>query len=118
MSSNPPVASDIVRANIAVHTRMADSYVRDEPHYRPENQAKVRANLLRLAEQAVTGGMLDIGCGAVLVMDQAGDLFDEIHGRGPTRAMLDEVDLRSGNTALNEGVAENLPFDDASSAPV
>jgi SAM-dependent methyltransferase len=112
MSSKPPV-SDIVRANIAVHTRMADAYVRDEPHYRPENQAKVRRNLLRLAERSGTSRMLDIGCGAGFVIDQARDLFEEIHGVDPTRAMLDQVDLRTGNITLHEGVAESLPFDDA-----
>jgi ubiquinone/menaquinone biosynthesis C-methylase UbiE len=113
MPSDPPVVSDVVRSNIAVHTRMADSYVRDEPHYRPENQAKVRANLQRIAEQTGTTRMLDIGCGAGFVIDQARDLFDEIHGVDPTRAMLDQIDLSSGNITLHEGVAEHLPFDDA-----
>ena len=32
----------VVQANIEVHTRMADSYNRNEPHFRPENQEKVR----------------------------------------------------------------------------
>ena len=114
MSSDSPLASDVVRSNIAVHTRMADSYVRDEPHYRPENRAKVRANLVRIAEQTGTGRMLDIGCGAGFVIDLARDLFDEIHGIDPTRAMLDQVDLSNGNITLHEGVAERLPFDDAS----
>jgi SAM-dependent methyltransferase len=113
MPSDPPVVSDVVRSNIAVHTRMAGSYVRDEPHYRPENQAKVRANLERIAEKTGTTRMLDIGCGAGFVIDQARDLFDEIHGVDPTRAMLDQIDLSSGNITLHEGVAEHLPFDDA-----
>lgn len=112
--SNPPSISDIVRSNIAVHTKMADSYVHDEPHYRPENQAKVRANLLRLVEQNGAGRMLDIGCGAGFMIDRARDLFEEIHGVDPTRAMLDQVDVSSGNVTLHEGVAESLPFDDAS----
>jgi ubiquinone/menaquinone biosynthesis C-methylase UbiE len=112
--SNPPGTSDVVRSNIAVHTKMADSYVREEPHYRPENQAKVRANLVRLAEQTGTGRMLDIGCGAGFMIDRARDVFDEIHGVDPTRAMLDQVDLSGGNVTLHEGVAESLPFDDAS----
>jgi ubiquinone/menaquinone biosynthesis C-methylase UbiE len=106
--------SDIVRSNIAVHTKMASSYARDEPHYRPENQEKVRANLLRLAEQTGTRRMLDIGCGAGFVIDQVRDLFDEVHGLDATRAMLDRVDLSSRNVTLHEGVAENLPFEDAS----
>ena len=31
--------SEIIAANIEVHTRMADSYNTNEPHYRPENRA-------------------------------------------------------------------------------
>ena len=93
---------------------MADSYQREEPHYRPENKAKVRANLLRLAEQTGTARMLDIGCGAGFVIDQVSDIFDEVHGLDATRAMLDRVDTSSGNVTLHEGVAESLPFEDAS----
>lgn len=114
MPTDPAALSEIVRANIAVHTRMVDSYQREEPHYRPENQAKVRANLQRIAERTGTGRMLDIGCGAGFVIDQVRDLFDEVHGLDATRAMLDRVDLSSGNVTLHEGVAEQLPFEDAS----
>lgn len=104
--------SDIVRSNIEVHTRMADAYQREEPHYRPENQAKVKAVLLRLAERTGTGRMLDIGCGAGFVIDLMRDTFDEIHGIDATRAMLERIDTSSGNITLYEGVAESLPFED------
>ncbi len=114
MPSDPAALSEIVRSNIAVHTRMADSYEREEPHYRAENRAKVRANLLRLAERTGTGRLLDIGCGAGFVIDQVRDLFDEVHGLDATRAMLDRVDTSSGNVTLHEGVAEALPFENAS----
>jgi ubiquinone/menaquinone biosynthesis C-methylase UbiE len=104
----------VVRSNIEVHSRMADSYDRDEPHFRPENRAKVRANLLRVAERTGSGRLLDIGCGTGFVISLLDDVFDEIHGIDPTRAMLNRVDTSVGNITLHEGVAEDLPFEDAS----
>jgi ubiquinone/menaquinone biosynthesis C-methylase UbiE len=111
MDTDSAPVSDVVRSNIAVHTAMAESYERDEPHYRPENKAKVRANLQRLAQTAGRGRLLDIGCGAGFVIDLVRDTFDEIHGVDPTRAMLDRIDA-SSNVILHEGVAEDLPFAD------
>jgi ubiquinone/menaquinone biosynthesis C-methylase UbiE len=103
---------DIVQDNITVHTRMADTYERDEPHFRPENKEKVRANLLRIAERTGTKRVLDVGCGTGFVIGLLADSFDEIHGIDPTRAMLDKVDVSSGNVTLHEGVVESLPFPD------
>ena len=105
--------SDVVRSNVEVHTRMADSYER-EPHFRPENKAKVRDNLLRVAERTGTSRMLDIGCGTGFVISLLADTFDEIHGIDPTPAMMEKVDRSRGNIVLHEGVAEELPFEDAS----
>ena len=56
MQQDTPGASAVVQSNIEVHTRMADAYQREEPHYRPENKAKVKANLLRVAERTGRGG--------------------------------------------------------------
>lgn len=111
MPSDPTALTPVVKSNIEVHTRMADAYQREEPHYRPENQAKVKANLERLAQRTGTGRLLDIGCGAGFVIDLVRDVFDEIHGIDATRAMLDRIDTSSGNITLHEGVAESLPFE-------
>jgi ubiquinone/menaquinone biosynthesis C-methylase UbiE len=114
MSADSRSPSEVVRSNVEVHTRMADSYDRDEPHFRPENKAKVQKNLLRIAERTGTSRMLDIGCGTGFVISLLAEIFDEIHGIDPTRAMLEKVDLSRGNVTLHEGVAEELPFEDAS----
>jgi ubiquinone/menaquinone biosynthesis C-methylase UbiE len=115
VSQRPDAAllSPVVRSNIAVHPTLAETYALDEPHYRPENKAKVKANLLRVAKRTGTNRMLDMGCGAGFVIDLVRDTFAEIHGLDATRAMLDRVDTSNGNIVLHEGVAEQLPFEDA-----
>jgi ubiquinone/menaquinone biosynthesis C-methylase UbiE len=105
--------SSVIEANIAVHTAMADSYNRNEPHYRPENRAKVREKLVALKKPHYRR-MLDLGCGTGFIIDLARDLFEEIHGIDVTQAMLDRVDLRGGNVRLHRCAAEQLPFEDAS----
>lgn len=104
---------DIIAANIEVHTRMADAYNRSEPHYRPENRAKVRAKLERMRRFG-HGHLLDLGCGTGFVIDLAKDLFERIDGVDVTQAMLDKVDVSSGNIRLHRCAAEKLPFPDAS----
>ena len=43
MTANIPYRpSDVVAANVTVHSAMAATYNEREPHFRPENQAKVR----------------------------------------------------------------------------
>jgi ubiquinone/menaquinone biosynthesis C-methylase UbiE len=91
---------------------MVDVYQK-EPHFRPENQAKVRAVLERLRRQAPGGALLDLGCGTGFIIDLARDLFDEIHGVDVTPAMLARIDVSRGNITLHNTNAERLPFDDA-----
>lgn len=99
----------IIEANILVHTAMAATYDKNEPHFRPENKAVVRSQLEKL--RAKTGPrLLDVGCGTGFVIGLAKDLFAEIHGVDITQAMLDRVDRSSGNITLHRSVAEKLPF--------
>lgn len=103
--------SEVIQANIEVHTRMAESYNRDEPHFRPENRAKVRAKLERIRKPG-DRTLLDLGCGTGFIIDLAHDLFDEIHGVDVTQAMLDKVDVSRGKILLHNAPAESLPFED------
>jgi ubiquinone/menaquinone biosynthesis C-methylase UbiE len=100
---------DVIAANIEVHTRMAEAYNRNEPHYRPENRAKVRAKLEQMRRFGQSR-LLDLGCGTGFIIDLAKDLFERIDGVDVTQAMLDRVDVRSGNIRLQRCAAENLPF--------
>jgi ubiquinone/menaquinone biosynthesis C-methylase UbiE len=103
--------SEVIKANIDVHTMMADTYNSKEPHFRPENKAKVRANLEALKAKG-GGRLLDIGCGTGFIIDLAKDLFLEIRGVDVTQAMLDRVDVSSGNITLLNCSAEKLPYSD------
>jgi ubiquinone/menaquinone biosynthesis C-methylase UbiE len=86
---------EVIDANIALHTRMAGDYRTCEPHFRPENRAKVKARLAALVAETKARRMLDLGCGTGFLIDLARDLVPEIHGVDVTPAMLEKVD-RSG----------------------
>jgi ubiquinone/menaquinone biosynthesis C-methylase UbiE len=79
-------------ANIAVHGKMAADYKKYEPHFRPENVAKVRAILERLVRETSARKLLDLGCGTGFIIDIARTMVDEIHGVDITQAMLDQVE--------------------------
>lgn len=103
--------NEVIEANIKVHTTMAETYNNAEPHFRPENKAQVLEQLQRL--RLISGGrLLDVGCGTGFIIDMAKSMFDELHGIDVTQAMLDRVDLSSGNITLHNAPAENLPFED------
>ena len=112
MKSNSYRPEDVVAANIAVHSAMAATYNEREPHFRPENQAKVRGVLQELSNRAGRRRLLDLGCGTGFVINLAKDLYDEIHGVDITRAMLDRVDVSAGNITLHQTPCESLPFED------
>jgi ubiquinone/menaquinone biosynthesis C-methylase UbiE len=111
------MSSDVTRqvhANIVVHSRVAAVYNEIEPHFRPENQAKVRSLLASLRQRAPGGKLLDVGCGTGFIIDLAKGIFDEIHGIDITDAMLARVDTSHGKVMVHRGVVEAMPFPDES----
>jgi ubiquinone/menaquinone biosynthesis C-methylase UbiE len=103
------MSSDVIRANVEVHSRLVEVY-KNEPHFRPENQAKVRDMLVGLRQRAPGGKLLDIGCGTGFIINLARDVFDDIHGVDVTPAMLAKIDTSRGNITLHNTSAERLPF--------
>ncbi len=100
---------DVRDANILVHSRMAAEYNEREPHFRPENQAMVRARLERLRRD-FGGRLLDIGCGTGFIIDLAVDLFDDVRGIDLTPAMLAQVRPQR-NVHVYTADAARLPFE-------
>lgn len=113
MNKHTSFADRVVSANRRVHSQLADQYNETEPHFRPENQAKVRRRLEQIAADAPNRErMLDLGCGTGFLIDLAKDLFGRIDGIDATPAMLDRVDRTSGNVWVQQGLVEELPFGD------
>lgn len=109
--SNKPTSSDVLQANIDIHTALASVYNND-PHFRPENQKKV-ANVLRNLRARIKkpyARLLDMGCGTGFILHLALNEFDELHGIDITKAMMDQVDLSSGKITLHTGPAEKTNF--------
>lgn len=100
---------DVHKANVLVHSRMAAEYNEREPHFRPENQARVRERLERLRVE-FGGRLLDIGCGTGFIIDLAADLFDDVRGVDLTPAMLARVRPRP-NVQVYMADAARLPFE-------
>ena len=103
---------DVLDANVEVHTRMVERYDAEEPHFRPENQEKVRGRLKALRERVRGGRLLDVGCGTGFIIHLAVGLFDEIHGVDITPAMMQRVRTDAGNISLHQSPAEAMPFPD------
>src|SRR5437899_11444809 len=104
--------SDIQRANVLYHSRLAPNYHR-QPFLREDNRARVRGILADLQQR--TGGrrLLDIGCGAGFIFDAGHDLFEKLDGVDITREMLASVEQRS-KLPTQIATATALPCLDAS----
>lgn len=94
-----PLAQKVIEANIAVHTRLAAHYQSCEPHFRPENAAKVGRRLAALVQATRAESLLDLGCGTGFIINLAKPLVRRITGVDVTPAMLAQVD-RSGPATI------------------
>ena len=84
---------------MAVHTRLAAQYQSCEPHFRPENVAKVEKRLATLARETHAESLLDLGCGTGFMINIAKPHVRQITGVDVTPAMLERVD-RSGPATI------------------
>jgi ubiquinone/menaquinone biosynthesis C-methylase UbiE len=108
--SNRYSPEEIKRANIVYHTRMADAYDRDQPCFSPENIQRMEEVIRNLAKRYGDGSLLDVGCGTGFIINIARRYFNRVTGVDITRAMLDKVDLSSGNIELKVADAADMPF--------
>lgn len=100
----------VVQANIELHTQLAAGYNTNEPHFRPENVAKVEARLVSLLDGSGSERLLDLGCGTGFMIDIAKTHVAEIHGVDITQAMMDRVD-RSGPARIELHLSDTGAFE-------
>ncbi len=113
-----PTYEEVVDANVKVFGTLASEYNETEPHFRPENRARVGAVLKQVLSDAgcVEGKarMLDVGCGTGFMIDLGKPMCAEIHGVDISPAMLSRVD-RGGPCPITLSNAEtgsmNVPAD-------
>ena len=84
--------NEVIKANIAVHSKLASLYAKTEPHFRPENLAIVDGVLKQLVAETKAKQLLDLGCGTGFMINLAKHHVERIVGVDVTRAMLDQVD--------------------------
>ena len=82
MSQTTVSREEAIKANIYVHAFLANAgEYNKSPHFRPENQEKVRNILLRLtAACREKNKVIDFGCGTGFMIHLMHDLFKEVHG--------------------------------------
>lgn len=103
----------VMQANIELHSKMADAYNKNEPHFYPENVKKVDGIVARLVNETKAKKLLDLGCGTGFMIDIAKRHVSEIHGVDITTAMMDRID-RSGDCAIELHVADACTFREGS----
>lgn len=105
------IRDEIVEANKKVHSKLAQVYNENEPHFRPENIAKVSANLKNIVDKYNNPKLLDVGCGTGFIINIVKDWCEKVYGIDVTQEMLDRIE-KSKNVELINGMAENLPFEE------
>ena len=90
---------EVIKANIALHTKLSSEYNTCEPHFRPENIEKVESRFKKAANLGGTGRMLDLGCGTGFMINIGKKYMRHIDGVDVTQAMMDRVD-KSGNAEI------------------
>lgn len=107
---------DVISANIELHTLLSECYRETEPHYRPENIARIREVFKSIQNRVRGENLLDVGCGMGFIIDIAKDFFKRIRGIDITPAMLEKVNTTSLTCDIKVQLAnsENIPFEDRS----
>jgi len=84
---------EAIKANIAVHSAMADEYDTAEPHFRPESVNRVKSIIEDAIQSINTKNALDLGCGTGFMINILKEYFDNITGVDVTQAMMDKINL-------------------------
>ena len=88
-----------------MHEIQWDSQLYNDQHRFVSNYG---ADVLQWLAPQAGENILDVGCGTGFIINLSKDLFDELHGVDATQAMLDKVDLSSGNIILHNKLANYI----------
>jgi ubiquinone/menaquinone biosynthesis C-methylase UbiE len=91
--------TDVINANIELHTKLSEHYNSCEPHFRIENIEIVERKIEYVCKATKARHLLDFGCGTGFIINLAKKYVDEIVGVDVTQAMMDKVD-RSGKAKI------------------
>lgn len=103
-------SDEVKKANVNYHTILAKNYNVEQPYFRAENVARIKGIMRKLVGEGRKGRLLDLGCGTGFILDLARDYFDGLIGVDITPAMLAQVDLAAGKTAIVQADTERLPL--------
>jgi ubiquinone/menaquinone biosynthesis C-methylase UbiE len=92
--------TEAIKANIAVHSAMADEYNQVEPHFRPESIDRVSKIIHEISIAQSLENALDLGCGTGFMINILKQYSKTITGVDVTEAMLEKVD-KSGNATID-----------------
>ena len=85
---------EVVHANVMLHSAISNDYDSCEPHFRPENIARVDERLRKIIDSVRGKRLLDLGCGTGFIISIAKKYVGHITGVDVTQQMLDRVDTR------------------------
>jgi len=100
----------VLKANIAYHSALAETYDAKQPHYKPENLARVERILANMAARTGGGSLLDLGCGTGFIMNMAKGYFRRVIGVDITPVMLKRVDTSGGHIERCLAETDCMPF--------
>jgi ubiquinone/menaquinone biosynthesis C-methylase UbiE len=90
---------EVVQSNVLLHSSVAGHYNTSEPHFRPENIARVESILIKIIKSVQGRRLLDLGCGTGFIISIAKNHVQEITGIDVTQEMLEKVDT-TGNCRI------------------
>jgi ubiquinone/menaquinone biosynthesis C-methylase UbiE len=102
----------VLKANIAYHSALAKTYDLKQPHYRPENVARVDRILAGMAAKTGGGSLVDLGCGTGFITNIAKKYFRSVVGVDITPMMLKLMDPEDGQVGRCLAETDHMPFHD------
>lgn len=108
-----PTRKEVIDANIKLHSQLSGVYKKIEPHYRPENAARVEKIIKDIATLNKAESLLDVGCGMGFIIDIAKKYFKKIRGIDVTPDMIEKVNSESSTCDIKVQIneVENLDFE-------